>query len=1455
MAHALSTAAPAVRLELRHGSARPITYDVAGDEFVIGTVPGCDLRLAGANLPPILCVIARSSDGPRLRKLAPALPLLLNGRPVQNAALRAGDTIALGGLSLIVHIDAAATAPQSVSFLPIPPVVDAAASPGSHTPSHDLQEADLVQRRRKLDEQAAELEADRVLWYRRRDELERECREREQLLVDLPHRQAETQAQSAEVAAKQMELDKLREELAEVRRDLFRQYQERRDRLAGLQQAVQTAARKVQDRKQLLDSTEQTTAQLRDELASRMSAVEQREEELQTALRTAEAEQKRRDDLYQGAATAVEARLTECDKREQYLADRDARGQAEWGKIERQRAELEQRERDLAARTVDVTAVRSRDEQLSQLQQQLDADRVALESRDAELAAARAEADRRTADLRQQAEQLAISQREADKLREEQAASQKELHQRYQERRDRLAGLQQAVQLAAGKVQNGKRELAEQEQKVGPRLQELTAAQADLDRRERELAEAREELELTRQATEAEQAGVTARLRSAAEQLETRQAECERREQQIAAQEERHRADLARLDRFQETLEQRERQADATAADADRQRVQLQRDTLEMEEQARQLDAALVTQRAEDERLMAQRLELDAATARLTDRASQVEGQQAMLAALRTRLERTHAEVRQEATLLAEQRVRQEAAERELQEKTRAAEELQARVENDTLAHAAERQHFDGQNSELEAAVARLRELQEKLSAEETALSERRDRLDAQAAEQSTLAAELKGRAAQLLELQEKLSADRQAVKEREAALAREEEARKALQEQLRRRSEDLAARQKQLDEQAREFEARAGQVDEKHEAVGRQKQAADAAVAEARQNLDRQMGEMRQMAERFSAAEANQLRQSDRLKAAGRALAAARKAHVAVKAQWAIDHETAAAEAKRFRAELEEYRLQTAADVETLRQQLPDLELRGQAVLVRLGQAREELRGHLGELHDYARQGQEDLEAVQARVRSEAERLREQEATIGKARAEHRLAVSTFRQQLLEWQGRVADMRRVLADDGTRLERKQAEVSAAAKHVDATAQQLARQAADLQEQERQVTVRRAEMEQHLSDMREWYRRKLRELADSSTPRRRTVADDEPASVPMHAGGEPALPPPNSELRTPNTGEPEILSLTEELDPGDRQLGELLRSLELVDADTLTALLLDARRQRRSLRQVLLSARGGAPLLTLYQLALIESGNLDALVLGPTRVIDRLQATSREAVYRVFDPRRAAEGQGTVLLRHLAEAEMQDAVHPDEFRQRFAALADLTHPNLAATLEVLEINDRPAVLQEWLSGLPAADWPAQAAAPAVWHWLVSQAAAGLHAAHQAGLVHGRITGRSIVLSPAGDVKLTGCGEPPWLAGRTPDATPADDLAAFGEVVTGWAIGTPRRKGVKLPTVLQRILDRLRPNAAGHYPTVAELLVDLEKASSELPAMGDAWEQLRNYAAENATDGVAWRKSA
>src|SRR5262249_9705632 len=225
-------------------------------------------------------------------------------------------------------------------------------------------------------------------------------------------------------------------------------------------------------------------------------------------------------------------------------------------------------------------------------------------------------------------------------------------------------------------------------------------------------------------------------------------------------------------------------------------------------------------------------------------------------------------------------------------------------------------------------------------------------------------------------------------------------------------------------------------------------------------------------------------------------------------------------------------------------------------------------------------------------------------------------------RRQLMEWKGQLSEMRGALARGETRLERRQAQVEEQTRRLDENSARLAQQAEELQDQEREVAAQRAEMERHLDDMREWYRRKLRELSE----RRREAEHDSDRVKPED---------PNRETATyaPAEPQPNILALTAEVEPGDRKLGELLRSLELVEGETLTSLLVEARRQRRSLRQALLA--GGY--LTLYQMALIETENLSGLVLGPLRVIDRLRVTTHEAVYRVFDPRQGREA----VLRHL----------------------------------------------------------------------------------------------------------------------------------------------------------------------------------------------------------------------
>jgi hypothetical protein len=665
----------------------------------------------------------------------------------------------------------------------------------------------------------------------------------------------------------------------------------------------------------------------------------------------------------------------------------------------------------------------------------------------------------------------------------------------------------------------------------------------------------------------------------------------------------------------------------------------------------------------------------------------------------------------------------------------------------------------------------------------------------------------------------------------------RAEQSRATLQEQLQRRSEELGARQRALAEQVQQqeeasasFQCRLAELQERRNELEREREQAKRQLEQRLQEFNAHHGELQAWEQRLQAA-------TQKVQEMGRNVAAARKALGIDRTLTATERQAAQQQAEQAQAELAAARL----ELQQLQAQVPNLELRAADTLERLSQARDRLREHLSELHTYAREGRESLATSRAQLQAQAEDVRQQELALQLARDEHRLAVATFRQQLIDWQGQVAEMKRALAEGETRLERRQAEVDEQARAIDADTARLARQAEQLDAEQRQVTERKSEMERHLNDMRDWYRRKLRELAVSETVGAAEASEHLKDNSEVEAAPRMA-----SDMRPT---ERDILSITDEVAPGDRQLGELMRSLGLVDADTLTSLLVEARRQRRSLRQMLLA--GGY--LTLYQLALIEAGNLDALVLGPTRVIDRLRATAREAVYRVFDPRHGRE----VLLRVLSEAEAQDAVHPDEFRQRFAAAAGVRHPHLAATLEVLDIAGRPAVLQEWLLGLPSTDWPALAAVPGVCYRLLCQAALGLRTIHEAGLVHGHLAAESFVLTGDGVLKLCGLGEPAWLI-ESPSKNgedPADELAALGHIAAGWiTLGQATGKKAKgMPKPLQTILDRL--TTAKGYASAAALLQDLDRAGGDVPANAEAWDRLVRHVREAMSADTALRRSA
>jgi hypothetical protein len=192
---------------------------------------------------------------------------------------------------------------------------------------------------------------------------------------------------------------------------------------------------------------------------------------------------------------------------------------------------------------------------------------------------------------------------------------------------------------------------------------------------------------------------------------------------------------------------------------------------------------------------------------------------------------------------------------------------------------------------------------------------------------------------------------------------------------------------------------------------------------------------------------------------------------------------------------------------------------------------------------------------------------------------------------------------------------------------------------------------------------------------------------------------------------------------------------------------------------------------------------------------------------------------------------------------------------------VAATLEVLDIAGRPAVLQEWLTGLPGSEWPALAAVPGVWFRLLSQAALALRAAHAAGLPHGHLEAASLVCTGEGTLKLCGLGEPDWLAGSAAlegEPSVASDLRALGGVAAGWlalAAGGKSGKVKPLPDELLAVLQGLREETDGpRYLDAAALLEDLERAGAHVPANAAAWERFLRQVREQSTD-AALRRSA
>lgn len=1089
--------------------------------------------------------------------------------------------------------------------------------------------------------------------------------------------------------------------------------------------------------------------------------------------------------------------------------------------LARQVSQLKAREAELQGREQSLRDWQQQQEQAIEQQKQiLDARKAELDRRNEGIESSQGQSQA----LQQQLAEITGARRELDAIR-------KQLASRYQEKRDRLVKKQNGIRLAAQKLRDRKQRLDALTARVESFATEMEGHESRMRSEEARLQQQR--LELDQQAhqqaerqsrLDREHADRILELTQREEKVHQAQADLDRSLQQ-------HQADLVRLDRLQAALELRQKQLKDQAIEIEQRYELLQQDSHELEEQATRIEDSQARLESETRTLEENRNRYRLEKSQLDQRAATLDSQQTLMASLRTRMERLREELRQQEESLGQQRSQQQALEQDLNQRVEETRQLREELDADRLLFDHERQKLTERQTILEQAVAQLREDQQKVDAQHQGLKQRQAEVEAISAEQAEQSGLLMARASQVEELHRRTIADQEAIKERESVVRRAESTVATLQEQLRKRSDDLIEKQRNLEIQEKSLQDQSAKLQADLQGVEQIRQQKMLELVQQQQALANQIAMLDSRDRHLQEREREIQVEKERLEKIQHEINTASQTLASERDALGVDQEMLSRQLAQERETLEANR----AEAQKILEQMPTWKGQAEQVLERVNRAREQLHEHLNEIHSYTRQSREELEAGHRRIQLEEEKLRQQEMGLHQARDEHRLAVVAFRQQLIEWQGQVGEMKKILLQDESRLEQKQAQVDQKTQEIESTSARLSQQAQELERRERQVLEKRDEMDRHLMDMREWYRRKLRELAGIDLP------DDEfPDSQALPTAiASPAVQPTGVGLGgkpEPTGQEDEILSLPGNIDPGDQQLGHNLRSLDLIDSATLSALLIEARRQRRSLRQLLLAGN----YLTLYQMALIETGDLDKLVLGPVRVIDRLRSTPVEALYRVFDPRHDCEA----LLRVLSESEMEDAVRPDEYRQRFAAAAQLKDNHLQGILDILEIQGRPAVLQELLTGLTSSEWPALAAAPGVWFRLFSQASLALHTLHSAGIFHGRLDVFAFVFTTAGELKLTGFGEPAWLHQAEDgisvgEPTTASDLQALGRIGQAWAELGPRKgnKSKSLPDPLPAILARLQSvSSTDGFSSTSELLEMLEIAGGTIPPNNTAWER-------------------
>ncbi|WP_036408356.1 serine/threonine-protein kinase [Microbispora rosea] len=239
----------------------------------------------------------------------------------------------------------------------------------------------------------------------------------------------------------------------------------------------------------------------------------------------------------------------------------------------------------------------------------------------------------------------------------------------------------------------------------------------------------------------------------------------------------------------------------------------------------------------------------------------------------------------------------------------------------------------------------------------------------------------------------------------------------------------------------------------------------------------------------------------------------------------------------------------------------------------------------------------------------------------------------------------------------------------------------------------------------------------------------------------------------------------------------------------------------------------------------------------DTVLGGRYRLTSPIAAGGMGEVWRAEDELLGREVAIKLLGRHVAG----DATFRDRFRSEARITAALTDPGIAQVFDYGESDGLAYLVMELVRGEPLSAILARTGAlgPDVTLDVVEQTARGLHAAHRAGVIHRDVKPGNLLVTEAGQVKITDFGiaraleaapltatgtilgtaqyvSPEQASGTT--LTPASDVYSLGVVAYECLAGRPPFTAETAVALALRHLNDTPPPLPGNVPAPVAALV-------------------------------------